>query len=518
MLSQIFVALLVGVSGQGRVNEMKDCCRHIPLKVGYFSENITPFQAYDAETGQRSGGLVDLSELILETMGYAVEWVDMGRTGDTIGADSAPSYFAMIASGEVDVTFSAPSFGYGPEAVPGAPATAFLTTVPLIDLETRAVIRKREAPRRVFSIFEPFSFQLWLTILGTLVVGAGFLYVLDQLDPREAHVNAGPGGPAAFLYHATSVLLDGDEYEWRSAAARLFRIGLLFFALVVTSTYTASLTARLTTRTYELAGPTTYAELRRASACFIYEEVTAGWPGNIVDSVVAAPASYTWRERVDFCMASLDKGRVDSVMVDFATATERLLERCKARFVLSLPLPGAYLPGLVAPGAFALQRNISRAIAAAKLDRRYVQTHTDSFRADGNCENSGDPTLVSAFGVGALRITLKSMAGVFLIFTSFVAAAFVAALLERWGFFPDCFQVRRAARRASKEALSYLGGSSKPSPEPVARFRGSLEDFLDEVRTRSRGAAPVGAAFLPIPEERTPRHYEEFAPSTPRFP
>ena len=162
-------------------------------------------------------------------------------------------------------------------------------------------------------------------------------------------------------------------------------------------------------------------------------------------------------------------------------------------------------------------------IAAAKLDRHYVQTHTDSFRADGNCENSGDPTLVSAFGVGALRITLKSMAGVFLIFTSFVAAAFVAALLERWGFFPDCFQVRRAARRASKEALSYLGGSSKPSvtfgpPEPVARFRGSLEDFLDEVRTRSRGAAPVGAAFLPIPEERTPRHYEDFAPSTPRFP
>jgi uncharacterized membrane protein len=239
-------------AGQGHVNEMRACCRGVPLKVGYFSEELPPYQYYDPGTKVRSGGLVDLNEMIVETMGYDVEWVDMGVTGDTLGVNSAPSYVVMVATGQIDVTLSAPSYGYGPEAVAGRPETSFLTTVPLIDLDTHALIKKERAQRRIFSVFDPFELHLWLSILGALVIGAVFLKVLDELDPREVHVNAGPGGPLAFLYHATSVLFDSDEYEWRSAAARLFRIGLLFFALVTTSTYTASLAALLTTQRYEL--------------------------------------------------------------------------------------------------------------------------------------------------------------------------------------------------------------------------------------------------------------------------
>ena len=76
---------------------MRACCRGVPLKVGYFSEELPPYQYYDPGTKVRSGGLVDLGEMIVETMGYDVEWVDMGVTGDTIGVNSAPSYVVMVA-------------------------------------------------------------------------------------------------------------------------------------------------------------------------------------------------------------------------------------------------------------------------------------------------------------------------------------------------------------------------------------------------------------------------------------
>ena len=207
------------VSSEGYENDMHDCCVGAPLRVGYFAEDLPPYQYYDPGTHVRSGGLVDLSELITDTMGYDVAWVDMGVTGGDSPVSQGARAFAMIGAGQIDLTLSSPSFGYGPEAIPGAAESQFLTTVPLVDLETRAMIRKKTSKRRIFSVFDPFDLNLWLAILGALIVSAGFLYVLDQLDPREAHVNAGPGGFMAWLYHATSVLLDGDEYEWRSAAA-----------------------------------------------------------------------------------------------------------------------------------------------------------------------------------------------------------------------------------------------------------------------------------------------------------
>ena len=562
------------VSSEGYENDMHDCCVGVPLRIGYFAEDLPPYQYYDPGTNVRSGGLVDLSELITDTMGYDVAWVDMGVTGGDSPVSQGARAFAMIGAGQIDLTLSSPSFGYGPEAIPGAAESQFLTTVPLVDLETRAMIRKKTSKRRIFSVFDPFDLNLWLAILGALIVSAGFLYVLDQLDPREAHVNAGPGGFMAWLYHATSVLLDGDEYEWRSAAARLFRIGLLFLALVTTSTYTASLAAVLTTERYELVGPTTFQDLRESTGCFLYEAHASGWAGNLVRRAVAPPASYAWNERVDYCQAILDEETADVVMLDFVSARDVLLENCDTRFLLPLSLPGVYLLGVVAPGNFALQRNLSLAIASSKKDPRFLEIFSDAFRADGSCEK------MDTDEEDVLKITLRSMEGTFLILAAFFAASLVAAFLERWGFFPDCFQVRQAAKRVSKEGLRGLkraqssfmqrqssfrsglpglaqrfsqsssprssGVSStaasaasslrtgdrsvafRPDPpttaqpaadgahDPFDKFRAQVEDALEELHTLTPLTTPLVA--VPLPEERTPRHYEDFAPAQPRFP
>lgn len=71
MGSKFFAAVAAAViarqvSSQGHVNEMRACCRDVPLKVGYFSEELPPYQYYDPGTKVRSGGLVDLGEMIVQ--------------------------------------------------------------------------------------------------------------------------------------------------------------------------------------------------------------------------------------------------------------------------------------------------------------------------------------------------------------------------------------------------------------------------------------------------------------------
>ena len=45
------------------------------------------------------------------------------------------------------------------------------------------------------------------------------------------------------------------QYEWMTWPGRILRIGLLFFVLVMTATYTANLAAFFTQPTYQIIGP-----------------------------------------------------------------------------------------------------------------------------------------------------------------------------------------------------------------------------------------------------------------------
>ena len=88
------------------------------------------------------------------------------------------------------------------------------------------------------------------------------------------------------LYHAFSGLLGGDDYEWITWPARspnpnpnpnpnpkpdsrILRLGVLFFVLIITSTYTANLASFFTKQGYTIHGPTSMAALRSAKAFMI---------------------------------------------------------------------------------------------------------------------------------------------------------------------------------------------------------------------------------------------------------
>jgi hypothetical protein len=100
------------------------------------------------------------------------------------------------------------------------------------------------------------------------------------------------------------------------------------------------------------------------------------------------------------------------MMLDALSATSVVLDKCNERFALPLQLPGFYIVGLIAPGRFDLQRNLSLAIASAKGDKNFHQIFVDSFSADGTCENVNNHNFIlDVLGIGGMKITLRSMSG-----------------------------------------------------------------------------------------------------------
>ena len=191
-----------------------------PLRLGTFTESIPPYQRWSEETQSISGGAPRMSDLIFDAMGFDVEIVDLGSFRDT----QAKS-IAALDRGEIDIAWA-----YGPQRWPAG----FHLTEPILHVDRRAMVRKEtRTSRPTFSIFQPFERNLWLAIVGAIVVAAGVFFVLDLLWHEETPSSH------SFLYHAAALLLRGEEYVTFSPASRWFRVGFLFTALILTATYTA---------------------------------------------------------------------------------------------------------------------------------------------------------------------------------------------------------------------------------------------------------------------------------------
>ncbi|KAH8074520.1 hypothetical protein JL721_2084 [Aureococcus anophagefferens] len=256
-----------------------------PLRLGTFTESIPPYQRWSEETRSISGGAPRMSDLIFDAMGFDVEIVDLGSF-----RDAQAKSIAALDRGEIDIAWA-----YGPQRLRW-PA-GFHLTEPILTVDRRAMVRKEtRTSRPTFSIFQPFERNLWLAIVGAIVVAAGVFYVLDLLWHEETPSSH------SFLYHAAALLLRGEEYVTFSPASRWFRVGFLFTALILTATYTESIAA---------------------------------------------------------CERRLDAGEVDVVVLDWIFAGQQSLRRCDERLLLNLPLPGVRVGFVTASAALAANVSVA---------------------------------------------------------------------------------------------------------------------------------------------------------------
>ena len=212
--------LHASVAAAAIVNPMAGCCRGVPLRIGWFTTSFPPYQRWNAEARTMTGGTSRMSDFVTGLMGFNVEIVDLGALVDT-----QSKIVAAFARDEIDIAWA-----LGPLAWPAG----FHVTEPILHVDRRAMVRKEtRTSRPTFSIFQPFERNLWLAIVGAIVVAAGVFYALDLLWHEETPSSH------SFLYHAAALLLRGEEYVTFSPASRWFRVGFLFTALILTATYTA---------------------------------------------------------------------------------------------------------------------------------------------------------------------------------------------------------------------------------------------------------------------------------------
>ncbi|KAH8072072.1 hypothetical protein JL721_3981 [Aureococcus anophagefferens] len=132
-----------------------------------------------------------------------------------------------------------------------------MARTPFVSYTFTGLTRKTNTRSGAWSIFDPFHSGQ------------------EKADGAPRTLSAGVESAATQLYHATALLLAGDDFEWLRGPGRAFRLGFLFFALVTSATYTANLAAFLTRPNVKVLGPQTMDDLATSVACVEYGSLVA---------------------------------------------------------------------------------------------------------------------------------------------------------------------------------------------------------------------------------------------------
>lgn len=147
--------------------------------------------------------------------------------------------------------------------------TQVIHTRPIVQMSLSALSYKTKSQPSDFTLFEPFSVDLWMAVLGALLAYAALLVILSGVLSRCSRRT--PTKPLTDMvsssYHTFSACVGGEDYEWISGPMRVLRLSLLTFVLVIGSTYTANLAAFFTAPSFTILGPTNSDEFKAAVVC-----------------------------------------------------------------------------------------------------------------------------------------------------------------------------------------------------------------------------------------------------------
>mmetsp|Transcript_26314 Transcript_26314/g.47734 ORF Transcript_26314/g.47734 Transcript_26314/m.47734 type:complete len:590 (-) Transcript_26314:78-1847(-) len=103
---------------------------------------------------------------------------------------------------------------------------------------------KNDSSLNMWSFLEPFSTTVWIMIIVTIFFSAAAYQFLDWCDHRADALSLG-NDPAQNLFLTAMTFTGNFEFQPATNVARLFAASLAFWALIVTSAYTANLASFL---------------------------------------------------------------------------------------------------------------------------------------------------------------------------------------------------------------------------------------------------------------------------------
>ena len=335
------------------------------IRVAAFKYTVDPWFEVDITTGQPVGGFIyeffqKLSSVCIEfdyIPCYQFEWVPLEDNRYYNGDFSVVNH-KYLMNNTIDIAWSfdrKSSYVY-PDLI---------LTQSMYNQWYLGLIRKFKQSKNAFQIFAPFTFQLWLVIIGCIFFGGIVLYLLMVLSSTKHMTYL---TPLSYFYHVFAALLGGDEYRLYQIPpiGRVFRLGILFLALVLTSVYTANLVAFLTVPTYVYSGPQSMSDLTSAIACVPYR----GTPGQYLvpsyaKTVITAPPDVDTLSQYDWSIKSLHAGDCDIIIDVEGNIINKALNNCDTLYIPpNIKFGATPVFNVMRKSDSELERNISLGILA----------------------------------------------------------------------------------------------------------------------------------------------------------
>eukprot|EP01064_Diplonema_japonicum_P038824 TRINITY_DN9541_c0_g3_i1.p1 TRINITY_DN9541_c0_g3~~TRINITY_DN9541_c0_g3_i1.p1 ORF type:complete len:535 (+),score=79.59 TRINITY_DN9541_c0_g3_i1:44-1648(+) len=400
----------------------RQCCVGDVIRIAVLNSTLESLWIYHPDevgNGRWRGLMPDyVSELSL-LMGFSYTFVPVQPAFLISGR--------LVASDDIDISITAFDASFF-----NVHALSLTFTRPIVEYHHSVAIRRSSRSSGFWRIFSPFSTLLWC-IIGAAVVIAGTIFWL--VDSRHVDgTGLAPSGAMGAVYFAiTTLLVGGEGYEVTTWLGRLVRVSMLFFMLIVRSTYTAELASALTEEVRSGDGPMTLEEAQETKICCLYGKGSAACPS---DRWVQPPT--TDRESaIEYCLGALRAGIVDGVQSDQFTIAALVARNCDDLVVSSVAYAATELTFVLSQKSKHLAKFLNGAIA-------YIRTN-DKFKEIQE-RHYPDPCVGHERDKGELVISVKHMSGLFILFASF---CIIVMLL----YLSHAFMLRVGLWRQSKHDL-----------------------------------------------------------------
>ena len=394
------------------------------LRVGMLGSTLPPWASRDASTGEYTGGF------------HTEFYKELGRVGDfdiefvpfppDFINDFTGTVTRMLAADEIDLGWDSPG---GSMLAPG-----FLYTPAMLNLEHVVLTKRTVRPVSLNSVFDPFTFELWMMILGTIVFGALVMTLITAVAGSESVSEAAARFPG-FVYHTFAALLGGEEYDLYHCPlwGRIYRLGLLWLVLITSATYTANLAAYLTKQDYKIYGPKTLEELKRWQKPICYRwpqfaDMVKGYVGELLlpDSGMDMLARFPWARD------NLQNGTCDAILDININAKSESLQHCRTMHLsTNMAFLNNHNLNLMRANDTELHFKVSNSIIDVRLSPAYPRILKDTIGFGISCEETLAAANEGFDSADLTKITVERMAGTFVIFAVLCVLALAITLTQR---------------------------------------------------------------------------------------
>lgn len=374
----------------------------VPMKDG-FSEFVKVHKDPHTNATVVTGFCIDVFKAVIDSMPYAIpyEFVPFAREdGQTAG-----DYNALVDQ----VYFQIYDAVVGDVTILGNRSQHVDFTLPYTESGVSMVVPLKDDQRKNAWIFlKPLTTELWLTS-GAFFIFTGF--VVWALEHRvNKDFRGKPGEQVGMIFwFSFSTLVFAHKERVTSNLARFVLLIWIFVVLILTSSYTASLTSMLTVQQIQ---PTVrdFNDLKKNGDFIGYQR--GSFVTELMEVMGIDPSKFRPYDTLEECHEALSKGSSKggvSAIFDEIPYIKLFLGKYCTKYMMVGPAHRTAGFGFVFPKGSALVPDISRAILNVTEGEKMDVIERTWFGHQDFCPEQGGSTITSE------RLTVTSFKGLFLI-------------------------------------------------------------------------------------------------------